>query len=68
MLLQECVALLSEKFPGSPRVAVLIGIRKEASLPAESVLLYYEELLEEDEANAVRHHHSSFRANCQEVS
>lgn len=42
-----------EKFPGSPRVNVLIGIRKEASLPAESALAYYDELLEDDESNAV---------------
>ena len=62
------MALLSEKFPGSPRVAVLIGIRKEASLPAESVLLYYDELLEEDESNAVRQRHNSFKADSQEVS
>ena len=30
-----------------------MGIRKEASLPAESALAYYEELLAEDETNAV---------------
>ncbi|PAV17801.1 TPR [Pyrrhoderma noxium] len=48
----ECIEALAEKFPGSPRVVVLVGIRKEASLPAESALAYYEELLAEDETNA----------------
>ena len=49
-----CIELLSQRFPKSPRVEVLIGIRKEASLPAEAVLEYYDRLLEADESNAVR--------------
>ncbi|THG99441.1 hypothetical protein EW145_g7267 [Phellinidium pouzarii] len=48
----ECIASLKEKFPGSPRVDVLIGIRKEATLPAQDVLAYYDGLLDSDEANA----------------
>ncbi|KAH8112293.1 TPR-like protein [Phellopilus nigrolimitatus] len=48
----ECISRLTVKFPGSPRVNVLVGIRKEASFPAEAVLAYYDGLLEADEANA----------------
>ncbi|KAI5120033.1 hypothetical protein M0805_004661 [Coniferiporia weirii] len=48
----ECIASLKEKFPGSPRVDVLVGIRKEASDLPEEVLAYYDGLLEADEANA----------------
>ncbi|TFK31869.1 hypothetical protein BDQ12DRAFT_659923 [Crucibulum laeve] len=48
----ECTKQLSEKFPNSPRVAVLVGIRKEASESPESVLRYYDGVLEEDSANA----------------
>ena len=51
---QECIELLKQRFPGSPRVDVLVGIRKEASLPPEAVLEYYDSLMETDESNAVR--------------
>ena len=53
-LVQECIAALSTKFTDSPRLQCLVGIRKEASEPVESVLKYYDGLLEEDESNAVR--------------
>lgn len=47
----ECIEALTEKFPGSPRVDILVGIRKEASLPAEVALAYYEGLLAADETH-----------------
>ena len=46
--------LLKGKFKDSPRVDVLVGIRKEASQSPDSVLEYYDGLLEQDESNAVR--------------
>ncbi|KAF5384180.1 hypothetical protein D9615_003369 [Tricholomella constricta] len=48
----ECLKQLAEKFPRSPRVDVLTGIRMEATESPETVLQYYGELLEEDSANA----------------
>ncbi|ESK83293.1 tetratricopeptide repeat protein 35 [Moniliophthora roreri MCA 2997] len=48
----ECLHLLSDKFPGSPRVDVLAGIRIEASEPAEFALKFYDDILNEDSANA----------------
>jgi len=47
----RCIALLEAKFPGSPRVACLVGIRKEASGSPEDTLRYYDEVLEADESN-----------------
>jgi len=44
---------LSDKFPGSPRVECLTGIRIEATEPPETAMKYYEELLEADSANGV---------------
>ncbi|KAH7915910.1 TPR-like protein [Hygrophoropsis aurantiaca] len=48
----QCLQLLSEKFPDSPRVECLTGIRMEASSSPEIALKYYSELLEADSANA----------------
>ncbi|KAG5644023.1 hypothetical protein DXG03_009238 [Asterophora parasitica] len=48
----ECLKQLAEKFPKSPRVDVLTGIRMEATESPDTVLQYYGELLEEDSANA----------------
>ncbi|KAF7329893.1 TPR-REGION domain-containing protein [Mycena kentingensis (nom. inval.)] len=48
----ECLNLLSERFPGSQRVDVLQGIRMEATEPPELVLQFYDQLLEADSANA----------------
>ncbi|EJD05303.1 TPR-like protein [Fomitiporia mediterranea MF3/22] len=48
----ECIDTLTECFPGSPRVDVLVGIRKEVSLPMEVVLDYYDGLLDADESNS----------------
>ncbi|KII91761.1 hypothetical protein PLICRDRAFT_136209 [Plicaturopsis crispa FD-325 SS-3] len=48
----RCLELLVEKFPGSPRVECLTGIRMEASESPEVALQYYEGLLEADSANA----------------
>ncbi|KAH7883071.1 TPR-like protein [Phlebopus sp. FC_14] len=49
----QCLQLLSDKFPGSPRVECLVGIRMEATESSETALKYYGELLEADSANAV---------------
>ncbi|RDX52550.1 TPR-like protein [Lentinus brumalis] len=48
----KCIQLLADKFPDSPRVDVLTGIRLEASEPPETVLRYYDDLLEADSTNA----------------
>ena len=45
--------LLKGNFKASPRVDVLVGIRKEASQSPETVLEYYDNLLANDESNAV---------------
>ncbi|CAK5263360.1 unnamed protein product [Mycena citricolor] len=47
----KCLQQLSDQFRDSPRVEVLTGIRMEASEPAETVLQYYTQLLDADEAN-----------------
>lgn len=51
---QDCILLLKGNFKDSLRVDVLVGIRKEASQSPETVLEYYDNLLENDESNAVR--------------
>ncbi|KAF9232638.1 TPR-like protein [Melanogaster broomeanus] len=48
----QCLQLLSDKFPGSPRVDCITGIRMEVTEPPEIALKYYAELLEADSANA----------------
>ena len=47
---QQRLKLLSDRFPNSPRVECLRGIRVEAAESAEIALAYYEELLEADPA------------------
>jgi hypothetical protein len=44
---------LGDKFPNSPRVDVLTGIRMEATESPNVVLQYYHELLQADSTNAV---------------
>ncbi|KAF8153166.1 hypothetical protein B0H34DRAFT_722531 [Crassisporium funariophilum] len=48
----QCLKQLGKKFPNSPRVDVLTGIRMEATEPTATVLEYYDELLRADSANA----------------
>ncbi|KAJ6610474.1 hypothetical protein B0H10DRAFT_411474 [Mycena sp. CBHHK59/15] len=48
----QCLTQLSARFPDSPRVDVLTGIRMEASEAPETALQYYGGLLEADPANA----------------
>ncbi|KAF8647326.1 hypothetical protein AX16_006788 [Volvariella volvacea WC 439] len=48
----NCLKQLADKFPESPRVDILTGIRMEATEPPERVLQYYKKLLEADSANA----------------
>ncbi|OBZ76321.1 ER membrane protein complex subunit 2-A [Grifola frondosa] len=48
----RCLELIAERFPGSPRVDCLIGIRMEATESPDVVLKYYDELLEADSSNA----------------
>ena len=57
---QRCIKLLADKFPDSPRVSCLIGIRMEATEPPETALKYYDDLLETDPANSVCISSSSF--------
>lgn len=47
----RCLKLLTEKFPGSPRVECLTGIRMEATESPEVVNKYYDELLAADSSN-----------------
>ncbi|KDR77209.1 hypothetical protein GALMADRAFT_246497 [Galerina marginata CBS 339.88] len=48
----QCIKQLGDKFPASPRVDVLTGIRIEATEPPSTVLSYYDELLKANPANA----------------
>ncbi|KAJ3475153.1 hypothetical protein NLI96_g12026 [Meripilus lineatus] len=48
----ECLKLISDRFPNSPRVDCLTGIRMEATERPEIALRYYEELLEADSSNS----------------
>ncbi|KAI6041501.1 TPR-like protein [Pisolithus marmoratus] len=47
----QCLRQLSDRFPQSPRVDCLAGIRLEASEPPETALKYYSERLEADPTN-----------------
>ncbi|KAF9530621.1 tetratricopeptide repeat domain 35 [Crepidotus variabilis] len=47
----QCLTKLSVKFPESPRVDVLNGIRMEATESPEKVLAYYDHLMKIDPAN-----------------
>ncbi|KZS90519.1 TPR-like protein [Sistotremastrum niveocremeum HHB9708] len=49
--IQACLERLAAKFPESPRVDVLQGIRMEATESSETVIRYYNTLLEADESN-----------------
>jgi hypothetical protein len=51
---QQCLQLIADKFPNSPRVDCLTGIRMEATESPETALKYYADILEADSANAVR--------------
>ncbi|TFY63849.1 hypothetical protein EVJ58_g3009 [Rhodofomes roseus] len=48
----QCLQLILDAFPGSPRADVLQGLRMESTEPPEVALKFYEELLEADETNA----------------
>ncbi|KAJ6511393.1 hypothetical protein C8R47DRAFT_732740 [Mycena vitilis] len=48
----QCLEQLSQRFPESPRVDVLTGIRMEATQSPDVVLQYYDRLLDADSANA----------------
>ncbi|KAG5731813.1 Tetratricopeptide repeat protein 35-A [Termitomyces sp. T112] len=48
----ECIRQLADKFPASPRVDVLTGIRMEANVSMDIVLQYYGQLLDADPTNA----------------
>jgi len=51
-LADDCINRLDEKFPESPRVDCLRGIRIESTGRLKEALDYYEEALEVDEGNA----------------
>ncbi|KAN0094500.1 hypothetical protein V8E55_002787 [Tylopilus felleus] len=48
----QCLRMINDKFPGSPRVDCLTGIRMEATETPDIALKYYAELLEADPTNA----------------
>jgi len=48
----QCLKQLAQRFPDSPRVDVLTGIRMEATESPDVVLQYYAQLLDADSANA----------------
>jgi len=52
----RCIQLLQEKFPDSPRVDCLAGIRLEATEAPDVVLSFYDESLQSDPSN-----HASWR-------
>lgn len=54
IFIKQCLQLIADKFPNSPRVDCLIGIRMEATEPPETALKYYADILEADSANVVR--------------
>jgi hypothetical protein len=51
---QTCIGLLNSKFPDSPRVDCLKGIKVEVTEGSATALKFYETLLEADPSNAVR--------------
>ena len=53
IIVQVCLEQLAKKFPGSPRVDTLQGIRIEASERPDVALQYYDQLLDADPSNAV---------------
>lgn len=50
---QDCIERLDDRFPDSPRVLVLQGMRREAAGKFEDALKLYDLILEQDETNAV---------------
>lgn len=46
--------MLGEKFPDSPRMDVLNGIRIEASQTVNVILAYYDEVMKASPSNGVR--------------
>ncbi|EMD36887.1 hypothetical protein CERSUDRAFT_51519 [Gelatoporia subvermispora B] len=48
----RCLRVLADKFPASPRVECLTGIRMEATESPDMCLKYYDDLLETDSSNA----------------
>lgn len=51
--MQDCIAQLEERFPASPRVQILQGMKWEATGELEKVLKMYDAILEVEDANAV---------------
>ncbi|KAG8898189.1 hypothetical protein FRC00_003150 [Tulasnella sp. 408] len=49
---EECLGQLNERFPDSPRVQILFGMRREASGDLTGALKLYDAILEVDEAHA----------------
>ncbi|KZT28258.1 TPR-like protein [Neolentinus lepideus HHB14362 ss-1] len=47
----RCLQLLTDKFPGSPRVDCLNGVRKEVTESPDAALAYYNHLLDADPVN-----------------
>ncbi len=56
---QECADLLSKRFPGSQRVAILVGQIMEARGLTDQARQYYEGILREDESDIVSLHCST---------
>jgi len=48
----QCIKLISDRFPGSPRVDCLTGIRLEVTESAENALQFYDELLHVESPNS----------------
>jgi hypothetical protein len=59
IMVQTCLKLLSDKFHDSPRVNALQGIKLEATEGLDNALKYYENVLQEDPINVVRHDYCS---------
>lgn len=65
---QTCLKLLSDKFHDSPRVNALQGIKLEATEGLDMALKYYENVLEEDPINVVRHTNSRLNTSVDVLS
>ncbi|KAG8906374.1 hypothetical protein FRB99_007058 [Tulasnella sp. 403] len=51
-IVNDCIARLDERFPESPRVLILQGMRREASGKLSEALEIYDALLRENDSNA----------------
>ena len=54
---KKCFKNLDKRFPESPRVKILKGMKLEAEGKLDDALELYEEILKDDDANIVSNEH-----------